>query len=131
MIDRKYQKADKPAIEAMFSRQGFEYELPDFDSNNFLARRVLVDAYDRPVMAIGARLTTEGYMLHDPDWETPGWRLAGFEMLHRSMRVELREKGVQDIHIWLPPAIERSFGRRLMRDFHWSRPLWPNLVRMV
>lgn len=130
MTTRKYQRSDKPALEAIFKRMNMPYELPDLDSNNFIARRVLVDAEGRPLMALGARVTTEMYMLIDPDWdETPGWKMVRFEQMHEAMRRELLEKGITDTHAWLPDDKARNFGRRMMRQFGWSRPLWTDFTR--
>lgn len=132
MTTRKYQRSDKPALEAIFKRMAMPYELPDLDSNNFIARRVLVDEHGRPLMALGARVTTEMYMLMDPDWEeTPGWKMVRFEQLHEAMRRELQEKGITDVHAWLPPEMARNFGRRLMRQFRWQQPLWTDFTRNI
>jgi hypothetical protein len=130
MHTRKYQKSDREELESIFRKQGLPYELPNLDSNNFIARRVLVDENGRPAQALAARLTTELYLLVDPDWDTPGWRLEGIRMLGRSMQTELREKGITDAHLWLPPQ-KKSFERRLMKTFGFTRPEWANFVRMV
>lgn len=130
MHTRKYEKTDRAALEEMFRKQGFAYEMPNFNSNNFIARRVLEDG-GRPVQALVARLTTELYLLADSEWEAPGFRLEGMKILGRSMQTELREKGITDAHLWCPPAIEKRFGRRLMRNFGFTRPEWTDFVKAV
>lgn len=130
MHTRKYEKSDRVALEEMFRKQGFAYELPNFDSNNFIARRVLTDA-GKPVQALAARVTTELYLLADPDWEGPGMRLEAMKILGRSMQTELHEKGITDTHLWCPPEITKSFGRRLMRNFGFTRPEWTDFVKAV
>lgn len=130
MITRKAEPRDFPVLQEIFRKQGFDYSLPDFGSTNIIAKRVLVDAHDVPVMGAIERVTTESFGFFDPGWETPGWRLAGFKILHASMQRELREKGITDTHCWIPPEIEKSFGRRL-KKFGWVKTIWPSYMRIV
>ncbi len=49
-------------------------------------------------------------------------------MLHDSLSRELYEKGITDVHVWIPPKV-KTFARRLMRSFGWRAPLWTDLTR--
>lgn len=126
---RDVAQKDLPRLRELFEQQGFEYELPDFADKDFLAKQAVVDDADRVVMMVAARRTVELYMLVDKDWETPGWRMQAFALLHAAMRKVLIRLGIADAHCWLPPAIAKSFGRRLMRQFGWSKPVWTDFWR--
>jgi hypothetical protein len=113
----------------MFKDSGFEYEFPDPGSPEFLANLVLVDADNIPRQAILMRMTAEMFLLQDKGWETPGMRLEAFSHLHEASRQVAAAAGVSDVHAWLPPEIENTFGRRLMSEFGWKKQLWPSFSR--
>lgn len=117
---RQVESLDWPRLRQLFEAQGFDYELPSRDE--FVAGHAIDD--NGIPMAILARPTVELYMLADPNWKTPQWRFEALRKLHESLRLELRAKGFRDVHVWLPPQKEKSFGRRLMRSFGWNQPLW-------
>jgi len=115
------------------ARPGFD--LPDLAGNNFLVKRVIEAASDHPITgspdhpiiaAAAARIMVEAFIWVDPHWESPRWRHEAFKLLHEQMRLELKEKGVEEAHAWLPPRIERPFGRRLMQ-LGWQRPAWADM----
>jgi hypothetical protein len=128
MHGRRMQPEDLQRIAAIFREQGFDYELPAM-GNNILAKRV-VESGSTIVCGAAARLTVEVYGFFDRLWESPRWRLEALKLLHEQMCVELKEKGIEDMHAWLPPRIERAFGRRLVQ-FDWQRPLWTDFVRQI
>lgn len=122
--------ADAPRLGELFRRQGFDYELPDLRA--LVATQGLIDpgnADGEIVQAVLARPTVELYFLADESWRTPAWRREGLAKIHESMRLELHGKGFEDVHVFLPPEKARSFGKRLMNDFGWTKPLWTPLTR--
>lgn len=123
---RVLDNSDRPRILELFESQNFTYDLPDLRS--FVAAQVLEDE-GQIIQAVLARPTVELYFLGDPEWRTPQWRMEALRKIHESMRLELRGKGFEDVHVFLPPEKEKSFGRRLMKSFHWTRPLWTCLTR--
>lgn len=76
-------------------------------------------------MAIGARLTAETYLFLDKDWGTPELRWQGFLSLHEAARRDMYKRGLEDCYCWLPPQIEKPFGKRLMR-VGWEKNKWPS-----
>jgi hypothetical protein len=128
---REIRSDDEPRLREIFAAQHFDYEFPKLDSPEFLATVVICDDQSRPVMAVAARRTVELFLLADPKWGTPRWRLEALQITHNAMRSKLKQIGVQDAHIWVPPDICKSFGRRLMRMFGWKRQLWPSFSREV
>jgi hypothetical protein len=128
---RPWQVTDVPFLEQMFRASGFQYEFPDPGSPEFLANLVLVDADNIPRQAILMRLTAEMFLLQDKSWETPGMRLEAFSQIHEASRRVAEAAGVSDVHAWLPPEIDASFGRRLTNEFGWKKQLWPCFSREI
>jgi hypothetical protein len=119
---RDFKPSDYEAVKELYQKQGFEYELPDMAA--FMAIQVVVDDSDKPVMVLAARPTVEMFLILDKDWETPRWRFEAFKIIHEAMREKLQRAGITDAHCWLPPEIEKSFAKRLMRQFNWVQQLW-------
>ena len=51
----------------------------------------------------------------------PAETLGAIRMLHGALAEELRQKGYREANCFLPPQVEKSFGRRLTRMFGWVR----------
>jgi hypothetical protein len=122
---REYTDADLSALLTMHRAQGFEYPLPDLRDPIFVSKLVLQDDAGNAVMAALARLTCEMYLLIDPKAGTPRERYARLLELHRAGANDLRARGLDDAHAWLPPRIAERFGRRLqqlgwIRDDAWT-----------
>ncbi len=71
------------------------------------------------------RLTAEAYLLLDPRTGTPRQRWQWLLALHEATRRDAWQRGLEDVHAWLPPPIARKFGRRLerlgwIRDDAWT-----------
>jgi len=120
---RDYTPEDEPALRAMHAAQGFDYAFPDLSNPLFVARLVLEDDHGRPLMAALGRITCEAFLLADPRSGTPRERWQQLLALHEATRRTLEAQGFEDATCWIPPRIERSFGRRLRR-LGWLRDLW-------
>lgn len=112
--------SDIPILRAMFEASGFEYSFPDLESSQFETVQVVTDGEDRPLMAVAAKRTIELYLLRG-DFEHPGATLHAINQLHVSVANALRLKGYDEANAFLPPQVERSFGKRLMRSFGWLK----------
>jgi hypothetical protein len=122
---REYTDADLNALLAMHRAQGFDYAFPDLRDPIFVSKLVLEDERGQPAMAALARLTCEMYLLVDPKAGTPRERYARLLEMHRAGAADLRARGLDDAHAWLPPRIAQRFGRRLqhlgwLRDDAWT-----------
>jgi len=81
-----------------------------------------------PGKIIGAallRLTAEAYLLLDPRAGTPRERWQWLLALHAAAEREAWQRGLEDVHAWLPPPIAGKFGKRLarlgwLRDDAWT-----------
>lgn len=66
------------------------------------------------------RLTAEAYLLLDPRDGTPRERWQRLLALHAAAARDAWQRGLEDVHAWLPPPIAQKFGRRLER-LGWRR----------
>jgi hypothetical protein len=139
---RELQESDIAALAAIHARQGFEYAFPDLANPLFVSKLILEgdsadssasgltsaspvsDAGQPILMASLVRLTCEAYLLVDPTKGSPRDRYLRMLLMQREAAADLRNKGLEDVHAWLPPRIAQRFGRRLtdlgwVRDDHW------------
>jgi hypothetical protein len=127
---REYRESDLAALRAIHASQGFAYPLPDLRNPLFVTKLVLSeDAVDAgaaeaaPEKIIGAallRLTAEAYLLLDPNAGTPRDRWNGLLHLHAAAERDAWQRGLEDVHAWLPPPIAHKFGKRITR-LGWNR----------
>ena len=66
------------------------------------------------------RLTAEAYLLLDPRAGTPRERWQWLLALHTAAERDAWQRGLEDVHAWLPPPIAHKFGKRLQR-LGWLR----------
>jgi hypothetical protein len=111
---RDFQPEDEHALRAMHAAQGFDYPFPDLSNHLFLTRLVL----------------EEVYLLAQPGAGTPQERWQRLVVMHEGMRRALLAQGFEDATCWIPPRIERGFGRRLRR-LGWVRDAWAAYSRKV
>ena len=126
---RPFQTSDSAALKFMFLKQGFEYDCPDF-SDSGLVSKMVMEKDGKVCMAILARLTAEAYFLMDKEFGTPLEKWEAFKELHEASRLDCYARGLDDIYCWLPPAITKPFGKRLMR-LGWTHNLWPAFNRSL
>ena len=119
---RPLKSQDIPVLKRIHAAQGHSYPFPDLEK--FVGVVVAVDENDVPVQAIACRKTIEVYFLGDPNWKTPGWRLETFRRLHLAAHNAMLALGYTDSHCWVPPSVEKAFGRRLVKIFGWKRSVW-------
>ncbi len=75
---------------------------------------------DRILGAAFLRLTAEAYLLLNPRAGTPHERWQWLLALHEAARRDAWQRGLEDVHAWLPPPIAQKFGLRLER-LGWRR----------
>jgi hypothetical protein len=136
MLVREYRESDLAHLRAIHAAQGFEYALPDLSNPLFVTKLVLAKdtaVSDQPDAAhdgalVGAaflRLTAEAYLLLDPRAGTPRQRWQWLLALHAAAERDAWQRGLEDVHAWLPPPIAAKFGKRLarlgwLRDDTWT-----------
>jgi hypothetical protein len=137
MLIREYRESDLSALRAIHAAQGFEYPLPNLSNPLFVTKLILSDASEPGTgervadaktvppreKIIGAallRLTAEAYLLLDPKTGTPGQRWQWLLQLHAATERDAWERGIEDVHAWLPPPIASKFGKRITQ-LGWNR----------
>jgi len=71
------------------------------------------------------RLTAEAYLLLDPRAGAPRERWQWLLALHAAAERDAWQRGLEDVHAWLPPPIAKKFGKRIarlgwLRDDAWT-----------
>lgn len=133
---REYTADDLEALRAIHAAQGFDYKLPDLSNPLFVTKLVLAGQNGAPGGAttaqaetiLGAallRLTAEAYLLLDPRAGTPRERWHRLLALHAAAERDAWQRGLEDVHAWLPPPITKKFGKRMerlgwVRDDAWT-----------
>jgi hypothetical protein len=137
---RQYTEHDLSRLCAIHAAQGFDYALPDLSNPLFVTKLVLTrgsnEQYedsgiqasatqapspnDEIVGAALLRLTAEAYLLFDPAAGTPQERWQWLRTLHAAAEREAWQRGLEDVHAWLPPRIATKFGKRIAR-LGWVR----------
>jgi hypothetical protein len=129
---REYTERDLGALREIHARQGFAYELPDLRHPLFVTKLVLAedrardgDGEGKILGAALLRLTAEAYLLLDPSAGSPRQRWHALVRLHGSAERDAWGRGLEDVHAWLPPALEKKFGKRIerlgwVRDDAWT-----------
>jgi hypothetical protein len=124
---RPLEPSDIPTLRQMYEYSGFAYEFPDLRGPLMESVMVVVDEDDIPVAACAAERLVQLYLLMD-DTQHPAAKMRFIKGLHEAMAKALRCKGYKSVEAFLPPQVERSFGRRLIRMFGWCRN-WNSLSR--
>ena len=124
MLVREYQESDLAQLRAIHAAQGFDYALPDLSNPLFVTKKLL--ASDGAIVgAAFLRLTAEAYLLLDPCAGTPRERWQRLLALHAAAEHDAWQRGLEDVHAWLPPPIAKKFGKRIaqlgwIRDDAWT-----------
>lgn len=140
MIERPMIPEDVTSVTELHRACGLEYELPDLNCRSMLVKHVIEDEGKVPMAAL-VRMTAEMYLLVDAKWRSPAWRSQAFSRLEHGVEERLSHlylqstahpfesaRHVEDECCWMPPVLEKSFGRRLMR-YGWLKNEWPTYSR--
>jgi hypothetical protein len=129
---REYRESDLAELRAIHAAQGFEYPLPDLNNPLFVTKLVLSEAkegtrdteseppQEKIIGAALLRLTAEAYLLLDPKAGTPRQRWQWLLQLHAATERDGWQRGLEDVHAWLPPPIASKFGKRITQ-LGWNR----------
>lgn len=106
--------------------RGTIYRAPTDAAHNDPAENSHATASDDKILgAAFLRLTAEAYLLLDPRAGTPRERWQWLLALHAAADRDAWQRGLEDVHAWLPPPIAKKFGKRLarlgwLRDDSWT-----------
>jgi hypothetical protein len=125
MICRSLQSEDLPKLQAIAAASGYPY--PDLSGPDIEAVQVVVDEDGNVLGACAAKKVIELY-LYKGLCPSPACTLSVVRNLHKALADDLRSKGWNEANVFLPPALVKSFGRRLEKSFSWVRN-WPSWAR--
>lgn len=128
---RDLEERDLETLKKWHRENGFDYPFPDLFAPEFERVSVVEDENGELVLTLPAKRTIEMYCLMNKSWRSPRWRLEALMLAHEEMRLALLGKGYTDVNCWLPPEVERSFGRKLTRIFKWIPSRWKSFSRML
>ena len=120
MLVREYRESDLATLQRIHAAQQFPYAFPDLRDPLFLTKIVVTGDDDRILGAAFLRLTAEAYLLLDSQQGSPRQRWQSLLVLHDAAQRDAQQRGLEDVHAWLPPRIAKTFGRRLER-LGWRR----------
>jgi hypothetical protein len=127
LVIRPYTDADLDRIEQMHAAQGFDYNLPDLHSPDFVIKAVIENGVGVDAGLL-LRKTVETYLLIGAMTRKEGLRrLLIFE---KELVPMLKAQGYTDVHCWVPPEIDDKFGK-LLRHLGWDKEIWPSYSRKV
>jgi hypothetical protein len=120
---RAFEKGDLEAVKKMYD-PSLGYEFPDLENPLFFIK-IVGEQDGQIVQGAFAHLTAEIYFLLRKDVSTPQQRHLWFlEMQEVGRELARKPGGLDDLHAFLPPQLERAFAKRLMVH-GWKRSLWP------
>lgn len=129
MIIREYQDSDLNHIKDLHKRSGFKYPFPDMA--DFFSRRI-VGSGDEVGMISMLKLTAEAYLICDPEWRTPAWRMEALRQVQSLANSDAKAKGVVEAVAFIPPSVEKTFRRRLGKmGWHRNKPSWHSYWKEV
>lgn len=129
MAIRDYKSSDWPQVQKLHADSGLpENCLADASDPLFLIRRVVTDASGQMVMAAFVRITSEPFILLDHGWSSPTARWRMLKELTEDVCRIARERGLEQLTCFVPPAIEASFAKRL-ESLGFVRSPWQSYTR--
>ncbi len=129
MILREYDEMDLNRVTEMHKASGLKYNLPPMGT--FFSRRVIESDSEVQMVSL-LKLTAEAYLICDPTWRNPAWRMEALRQLDAVANHDAKNCGVVEAVAFIPPQIEKTFRRRLER-MGWNRnkPSWHSYWKAV
>lgn len=121
---RGYEDRDLKRVQQIHRKQDLGYDFPAIADRTFFIR-IVGEHEGRVVQAAFAHITAEIYFMLDPEAGTPQERHLWFLSMQEVGRELARQPGgLDDLHAFLPPQLEKAFAKRLMVH-GWKKALWP------
>lgn len=122
---RDFESRDFDALSRIFKESGLPQEcLPDVGHPLFLVKKVYEEEGHVALIA-ATKLTAEQYLLVDHAWKTPDSRWSALRQLRDAVVSDVDSRGLQDLTLWAPPQVEKSFGKRL-QSLGFTKSPWPS-----
>jgi len=111
-IVRRYTPEDRPAIDALRARHGYNYWFADPD-DEINPLTLVLEEDGKIVAAITARRTIEAFLVIDKTHGSPADRWDIVKQLVDRGSAEAADLGVKEVHIGIP-SWQRGWARRLL-----------------
>jgi hypothetical protein len=111
---REISSEDHPRLMELHEKMALGYPL-DLADPNMVIKMGLFNGSPAPIAAILGRATSEAYLLLDCAWGTPERRWEAVLRVVAAAHAQAKLLGFSDVHVWLPPKIEKTFARRLKK----------------
>lgn len=120
MMLRRLESGDRAIVENLQANSGFVFDFPALGSQLFEAGCLVLDATGKPLAASVAKRAPEIMLAMRRDAHATV-KLQALVQIHNFMRIEMADRGYHEANCFLPPEIEKSYGRHLRRIFGWQR----------
>jgi hypothetical protein len=120
MILRPLCPADQKTVARLHAGSGFDFQFPLLESPLVESGCLVLDASGIPLAASVAKRSPEIVLAMRKDAHATV-KLQALVQIHNFMRIEMLERGYTEANCFLPPSIEKSYGRHLCRIFGWQR----------
>jgi len=127
MTFRPFQESDTAALAHLAGLSSFPYVDPN--SQMVEACMVAVDEDGKVVAAIAAERIVQLFFWRSPNL-SPAAIMGAFRGMEKNMATELKKKGYNSCEAFIPPQLEKKFGKRLERTLgfvknwnSWARTL--------
>lgn len=107
----QYTEADLEQVKRLHAGYGFDAKLPTLSREAFFSRRVIKDG-DTVRMAAFMRHAAEAFVVCDPEWRGPAWRLEALRQLTQQGNSDARDAGVKVVYAFISHNSPR-FTKRL------------------
>ena len=118
---------DIPRLNELAAASGYPY--PNVFSPFVETAMVVCDDEGNLIAAAAFERIVQGYLWIDKGLG-PVRSLAAIRSLHEPMTQELIRRGYKEANIFIPPKLEKSFGRHMERFFGWVRN-WPSWAKQL
>jgi len=120
MKTRAANSEDREMMRQFYAQSGLEFEMPDLSSPMIEAAELVVDERGEIIMAAVAQRTLEIYLLSPAGQLHPMVKMEGIRLLHEAIRDTIASKGYKEGFAFIPPSIEKAYGRHLRKWFGWE-----------
>lgn len=124
MITRTAKPEDYDTLKRLHAESGLDFPFPALDSPTMEALEVVVDERGEIILGAVAQRTLEIYLFSPAGQLHPVVKMEGIRLLHGAIRDTIAKKGYSEGFSFIPPQIEKSYGRHLRRWFGWEKT-WP------
>jgi hypothetical protein len=120
MITRSATIEDFPKLAEIHEQSGLKFPMPPLVSPMIEAVELVVDERGEILMGAVAQRAAELYLLAPAGGLHPVVKMDGIRLLHGAIRDNICPKGYTEGFAFIPPGIERSYGRHLRKWFGWE-----------